>query len=171
MEQATDTVNIQNNPIVIKESDETPLIITRKPLDPQPFATHMDKQPKAKSNYKEEKNLRNLKKMESNAITLSGFEKKVLKKTFDKFEKKTIVHVRDTRDTYNMRDVTEKSPCFTGDNCIVWYCQFEHSDARKKECKCNENTCDKLHAHQALCKNKKHADDCAIAHRMQDIKN
>lgn len=211
MEQVNVSENSESPIIVIKKTEvDAPIIITRKPLDPNPFATHLDKQPKAKSNYKEEKNLKNLKKtaaykdsykekeqavkynkqgdlmsellekvslgedliliikdkMENNTVQFSGFEKKTLQKIFDKYEKKTFINVRDTRDA-----PVVNQDCFTGDNCIVWYCKFGHSDARKKECKCNEAACDKLHARQALCKNKNHADDCQIAHRAQDIKN
>lgn len=187
---------------------EAPLIILRKPLDPNPYLTSLDK-PKTKSNYKEEKNLKKFNKLnktllykdsykekeyisktnnsnndisllmekidlaediiliikdkiKTDQITLTGFELKTLHKIFEKYEKKSIVRE-------NTRSI-ENSLCFTGDKCIVWNCRFEHSATRKKECKCNDNACDKLHTHQALCKNQNHASDCAMAHRIQDLK-
>lgn len=198
--------------------------VARTPLDPNPYQTHI-MQTKSKSNYKVEKNLKNLKKslaykesykekeqnvkynrsndsghhyspnntnntndinmdklelcddlililkdkIKNKQIQITLFEEKTINKFFDTFDKSKILYRDQPQKEYRERTI-ELQQCFTGDKCIVWYCRFEHSDNRKKECKCTEVECDKLHAHQALCKNVNHASDCKLAHRIQDIK-
>jgi hypothetical protein len=97
-------------------------------------------------------------KIKNNQIQLTTFEEKTINKFCEKLKKSAQVPVE------------VKQTCFTGQSCIVWYCQFNHPDARKKECKCSIDTCDNLHVHQALCKNPKHSDNCTMAHRIQDLK-
>jgi hypothetical protein len=102
-------------------------------------------------------------KIKNNQIQLTGFEQKTVNKFFSQFEKK------DNKEKHMSTNSVQLQNCFTGDKCIVWYCRFEHGNGRKKECKCTNVDCKNLHMHQALCKNPNHADDCAIAHNIEEL--
>lgn len=98
-------------------------------------------------------------KIKNNQIQLTSFEQKTVNKFFAQFEKQE----------KNTNSEVQIQNCFTGDKCIVWYCKFEHSTGRKKECKCTNADCKNLHMHQALCKNPNHANDCSIAHSIEEL--
>ena len=98
-------------------------------------------------------------KIANKQIQLTSFEEKTVMKFFSTFEKKE-----------NEKNTTPQlQNCFTGDKCIVWYCKFEHSANRKKECKCTNPECINLHQNQALCKNPNHPSDCKMAHNVDEL--
>lgn len=108
-------------------------------------------------------------KIDTKKIELTKFEEKTINKFFAEFQIKPRQQVNTT--IASVQTPLHKLSCNTGKDCITWYCKFEHPETRKEECKCEDKTCDKLHSHQALCKNPKHSDNCSIAHRVEDIAN
>lgn len=112
-------------------------------------------------------------KITSSKIELSAIEQKIVDNFLNLIDKKKLSKENE-QETYG-NNKFEKRPyneCYSGDNCIIWHCNYNHSDKRKKECSClnKDNTCDGLHAEQALCKDPKHSPNCEMAHRLEDLK-
>lgn len=110
--------------------------------------------------------------LDTKNLTPNVFSNIALKKVdkfINKFSKKIQADRRNNDDYRNTQ--SEKKMCNIGDNCIIWYCKYEHSKNRQKECSCDKSNCGRLHSNQALCKNPEHPDNCQMAHNIKELES